>query len=332
MFTFVVLPTLLRDPQLTKFEVFIVVQVSNLLPPSLSMPYSTSALAGAMAGSLHAVSGPDHLAALLPMALGQRFFSASRVGAVWGIGHGVGASLMGGVAWFVTRSTAVGKLVGGAGAVETLSEWMELAVGLTLVVIGILGLRKSLAWERGGQRRGVVGEGDVELGERNKGHGHDLGIDHHGHGHGHGHAHNYVGMGKRAMLMTGVVHGFSGSGHLLGVIPAMMLTRGPAAAYLAAFCLGTCAAMAVFTGAIGQASLVLGRSLNRPDLPRHLSAGTSIIALLVGLVWIMNGYIAVSALSTTTSGSIATAMAAGTGSNKGTDGLNSAALHNDLTP
>lgn len=297
------------------------------------MALFTSALAGATAGSLHAVSGPDHLAALLPMALGQRFFSASLVGAVWGIGHGVGASLMGGVAWFVTRSTAVGKLVGGAGAVETLSEWMELAVGLTLVVIGILGLRKSLAWGRGGQRRGgVVGDGDVELGERNKGHDHDLDIDHHGHGHGHGHAHNYVGMGKRAMLMTGIVHGFSGSGHLLGVIPAMMLTRGPAAAYLAAFCLGTCAAMAVFTGAIGQASLVLGRSLNRPDLPRHLSAGTSIIALLVGLVWIIKGYIAVSALSTTTSGSIATAMAAGTGGNKGTGGLGSAALHNALAP
>lgn len=51
-------------------------------------------VAGALAGSLHAVTGPDHLAALLPMCMGRRWYRSMNVGGQWGLGHGVGASLM----------------------------------------------------------------------------------------------------------------------------------------------------------------------------------------------------------------------------------------------
>ena len=43
-----------------------------------------AAVAGASAGGLHAVSGPDHLAALLPLCMGSNLWAASRVGGAWG--------------------------------------------------------------------------------------------------------------------------------------------------------------------------------------------------------------------------------------------------------
>ena len=79
------------------------------------------------------------------------------------------------------------------------------------------------------------------------------------------------------------------AGHLLGVLPSLLLPGFAAAAYLIAFCLGTCVAMAIFTSCIGEISLLLGRSLKQPELPAVLSRWSSLLAIFVGLAWIVNG-------------------------------------------
>lgn len=50
---------------------------------------------GLLAGGLHAISGPDHLAALLPRIMGQRWRNSMRIGATWGLGHGFSATVIG---------------------------------------------------------------------------------------------------------------------------------------------------------------------------------------------------------------------------------------------
>lgn len=50
---------------------------------------------GVLSGGLHAVSGPDHLAALLPRIMGQKWHSSMRIGATWGLGHGFSAMVIG---------------------------------------------------------------------------------------------------------------------------------------------------------------------------------------------------------------------------------------------
>jgi len=64
------------------------------LPSSLlSLP---SLITGGIAGgALHAIAGPDHLAALLPSCVGQRWWRAGRIGALWGVGHGISATILG---------------------------------------------------------------------------------------------------------------------------------------------------------------------------------------------------------------------------------------------
>lgn len=63
---------------------------------------------GVLAGGLHAVSGPDHLAALLPRIMGQKWHNSMRIGATWGLGHGFSAMVIG-----LAVSTERGGCAGG---------------------------------------------------------------------------------------------------------------------------------------------------------------------------------------------------------------------------
>ena len=77
-----------------------------------------AAVGGLFAGGLHAVTGPDHLAALLPLCMGRRWWIALYTGGYWGLGHGIGAALVGALAFAIR----------GAMNLDLLSSYMEAAV------------------------------------------------------------------------------------------------------------------------------------------------------------------------------------------------------------
>jgi hypothetical protein len=86
-------------------------------------------LAGLAAGFFHVLAGPDHLAAVAPLAVvGGR--PAWRSGLVWGVGHTTGVMLVGALL------LAFRELL----PLDALSAWSERAVGVALVAIGVWGL------------------------------------------------------------------------------------------------------------------------------------------------------------------------------------------------
>ena len=95
-----------------------------------------AATGGTFAGGLHAVTGPDHLSALLPLCIGRRWFVSMYAGAYWGLGHGLGAALVGALA-FAAR---------GALNIDSYASYMEAAVGLSIMVIGANGVREAREW------------------------------------------------------------------------------------------------------------------------------------------------------------------------------------------
>ena len=105
----------------------------QMMPTALLFP---AVAGGTFAGGLHAVTGPDHLAALLPLCMGRRWYEAASTGAFWGLGHGAGAALVGMIA-FALR---------GALNLHALAPYMEAAVGASIVVIGVTGYRESREW------------------------------------------------------------------------------------------------------------------------------------------------------------------------------------------
>lgn len=216
----------------------------------------TAAAGGVLAGGLHAISGPDHLAAVLPRCIGKRWWVSSRIGALWAFGHGISAGLLGLFAFFVK-----GRLSRGAGAtamVQSLASWAEVAVGASLIAIGALGIKEAREWKSD--------EADLELSP-------SKGVS------------APKGGGNRAVLFNGLLHGFSWDG-TPSLAPALALpTVGGVLVFLTAYCAGTILAMSTATTLIGEGSLRIGESLDRPDLPKKMSLFSSGLAFLVGCIW-----------------------------------------------
>lgn len=88
--------------------------------------------AGLAAGLLHVVSGPDHLAAVAPLAAdGDR--NGWRSGMQWGVGHTAGVLLIATLLLFVKEQLPL----------ELISAYSERIVGVSLIAIGFWGVWKA---------------------------------------------------------------------------------------------------------------------------------------------------------------------------------------------
>lgn len=217
-------------------------------------------LAGTLAGMVHVLSGPDHLAAVALLANDGRSW---RTGVLWGLGHSSGVVAMG----------LFGLLLRGWLPMEWLSSWSEWMAGVVLIGIGLWGLHRV-------------------FGTRVHAHPHTHGPHVHSHLHAHAHAvsldashaaarHTHT----HAAFAVGVLHGLAGSSHLLGVVPALALPGLPASlGYLGGFGIGTVAAMGGFATVIG---LIAERTqLRGPIAARWLLSICSTLALIVGIAWL----------------------------------------------
>ena len=225
-----------------------------------------ASIGGTFAGGLHAVTGPDHLAALLPLCMGRRWWVALYTGAYWGLGHGIGAALVGALAFAVR----------GALNLDVLSTYMEAAVGISIMVIGVNGIRESQEWATDHM---ATGEGPTEVAKQ-----HSLEI---------AMSQPRKEVSVASTLGTGILHGCSGSGHLLGVMPALAMPSWQiATTYLVAFGLGTMLAMSVFTGVVGELSSQMSEYLDDPTTPGKLAFASSLFALCMGAAWTIKAFTA----------------------------------------
>lgn len=215
-----------------------------------------ASFAGLMAGAIHVLAGPDHLAAVAPLSIVQprRPWLA---GVRWGVGHATGVLLVAVAAWLVREVLPI----------ESISGWSERLVGVMLLMIGFWAMRKALR----GYPEGASDHSDGS-------HPHDHGS--HGHDHRPG---EYLR--SNSTLLVGILHGCAGSAHFFGVLPALGLpTKSGAAAYLLAFSVGTVAAMAGFSwgcGLLGQRVRVRGTAWYRGVMVTCASG-----AIVVGGVWL----------------------------------------------
>jgi len=190
--------------------------------------------------------GPDHLAALLPRCCGQAWYRAGSVGALWGMGHGVSATLLGLTA-FALKTTLNSKWL------RATSHVTELAVGLSLIVIGVLGWKEAQE------------EPEMTLQSLSAA------------------AAPVAAVKRRAVVFNGLLHGFSWDG-APGLAPAVAVaTWSGSLAFLLSYAAGTIVCMATVTMLIGEATRQASRL--RPDLPQQLAKISSVVAMGIGAVW-----------------------------------------------
>ncbi|MCO5610431.1 hypothetical protein L7F22_064668 [Adiantum nelumboides] len=204
-----------------------------------------SAWAGLMAGCLHTLTGPDHLAALAPLCIGRAKLESAMVGALWGCGHDAGQIIFG--LFFLLLK---GKL-----KIELLQVWASRVVGITLLAIGAVGLKE--AQEVPVSVLAAEGSGVPEVVEDRK------------------------STNRLRTFATGIVYGLQPDA-LIVILPALALpSRLAGAAYLGMFLLGTVLAMGSYTAFIGSCGQALQSRL--PWITRRLTIGSSMVAIIFGL-------------------------------------------------
>jgi ABC-type nickel/cobalt efflux system permease component RcnA len=222
-----------------------------------------AAWTGLTVGAVHVLTGPDHLAAIAPLAV-RHPRRAWWPGARWGLGHSAGVAVVG------LLSLWLRDLI----PVELLSIWGERLVGVLLLGIGFWALRIAL-------RQNLHAHEHEHDGERH--------LHIHTHTHGHTPAQERPHRHTHAAFGIGTLHGLAGSSHFLGVLPALAFpTRLQALFYLLMFGVGTIAAMAMFSWGMGWLTTHFGtRGVNAY---RGLMGAAAIIAMGVGCFWLVTSW------------------------------------------
>ena len=210
---------------------------------------------GLLAGFFHVLSGPDHLAAVAPLAVADRSRSWL-AGWTWGIGHASGV---------VVIALLAVLLRGVLPPIDAISAWSERLVGAALIGIGIWALRRSTRIRPSTHVHGTHAHQHLHV-QRGPGWMRRL-----------GHAH--------ASFCLGVLHGIAGSSHFFGVLPALALpTTGASLIYISAFGVGTVGAMTAFAAAVGVGTL---RVKNGAVAHRVMMAAAATLAIVAGGVWLI---------------------------------------------
>lgn len=221
-----------------------------------------SAWTGFLAGCLHTLSGPDHLAALAPLSIGRSPVESAAVGALWGCGHDAGQVMFG--LLFLGLKDRL--------HIEVLRTWGTRVVGLTLMVIGAIGIREAT------QAAPCVAAALDGAGA-------------HHHGHDSLEKALMSGGGKKkeisfATFATGIVHGLQPDA-LMIILPALaMPSRAAGAAFLGMFLVGTVMSMASYTVLIGTCTEALRERV--PRITEKLTWAASLVAISMGIAIIVS--------------------------------------------
>lgn len=243
---------------------------------------------GLFLGMRHATDA-DHVVAIATIVSRERTLASSAlIGAAWGIGHTV-----------TVMTVGVAIIIFGVVIPPSLGLSMELAVGIMLVILGVLTLTGV------GRTASVVAgsgaPGGHTLLAHDHVHTHGDYIHWHPHGHGaepHGHAEHQTPLARvdRSRLgrlglyrwmrpfVVGVVHGLAGSAAIALMVLSIIHDARAAIGYLLLFGIGTVGGMMLITFALSAPFTLTSRNL--PKFNWQLRVATSLTSFVFGVVLI----------------------------------------------
>jgi hypothetical protein len=243
---------------------------------------------GFFLGMRHATDA-DHVVAIATIVSRERSMVGSAlIGAAWGVGHTM-----------TVMAVGAAIIVFGVVIPPRLGLSMEFAVGIMLVVLGILTLTGMGRTIGAAHAHGVPGGKPLDLQDHLHAHGDYLHQHPHGDGpseHGHAEEHTPLarldrsGLGRIAFyewlrpFVVGLVHGLAGSA--AAALMVLSIIREPAAAlgYLLLFGLGTIVGMMLITLILSAPFAFT--AVNLPKFNWRLRVASGLISFVFGLVLI----------------------------------------------
>lgn len=119
----------------------------------------TALYTGLFAGLVHVVSGPDHIAAVAPLAAKCKRPDWA-LGMLWGIGHSLGVVVIGCLALLMREALAI----------EAIASGSERVIAILLIAMGVWGIHGSFARHRHNQAHGkapaggMIGKASIGIG------------------------------------------------------------------------------------------------------------------------------------------------------------------------
>ncbi len=228
-------------------------------------------LFGIIAAFAHVLSGPDHLAAVGPLALTKKI-RPWLIGMAWGLGHLIGMLLIGMLFFFFKELIPV----------DFISDNSERIVGLLLVVIGVWAIYRMIQYNK------TTKHAHVHTHEDESGN-----VFVHTHDHDHDsvnvHKHTHEKVLKQtylAALGIGILHGLAGVSHIVHLLPTLAFeTRMESVEYLVGFGIGTVLAMMVFSiiiGLMGQ----MATQKKKDNIFIAINGLAGLAAIVVGFYWL----------------------------------------------
>ena len=219
---------------------------------------------GLVFGLKHATE-VDHVVAVSTIVSEHRnVFRSALVGGLWGVGHTV-SLLVVGVVVLVFRSAIP----------VPIANWLEFAVALMIIGLGVLALTRVL------RRRSSVhlhehshdGESHVHV------HFHEP-TTRHDQGQSRSHTHAVSSIGIKPVLV-GLMHGLAGSGALTLLVLTQIKSAWFGVLYLAIFGLGSIAGMLLMSGLIGLPFALTSRRLS--GFHQRLQTAAAVLSIAFGL-------------------------------------------------
>ncbi len=228
---------------------------------------------GLIASIIHVVAGPDHLAAVSPLAVRAKF-RPWLIGMSWGIGHVAGMLLIG-LFFFFFR-----ELI----PIDFISDNSERIVGLLLIVIGVWALIKVRGMKKQMHVHDHTHEnesGEVYVHRHDHSHSHTT-------LHGHSHDKKKERQSYYAAAGIGILHGFAGVSHIVSMLPTLAFPNNyEAVMYLIGFGIGTIVAMVSFSFLLGYLAKTATEK-HKDNVLIWINVLAGISAIIVGIIWMWN--------------------------------------------
>jgi len=242
-------------------------------------------LTGFIASVAHVVTGPDHMAAVTPLAIDSRKKSWM-IGFSWGLGHTIGM-LMIGLLFILFKKYL---------PVEAISKHSDTVIGVLLIAIGTWAILRIYLHHRHGNHPHTHFHTKPFLYPHIHRHTHaDLHAQkvEHVHPLQAGHEHEHTGTIRRnaiTALSIGTIHGFAGFSHLFALLPSLALpTLAATITYIAAFAAGTILTMILFAFILGVVAYKAALKEKQKFLKWFTLTG-GFLAIGIGILWIIHPF------------------------------------------
>ena len=251
-----------------------------------SAPYGLILL-GLTLGMRHAAD-PDHVIAVTAILTRERrFFSAARIGLVWGLGHSA-TVLMVGMAIVLFKMKVPARL----------GLSLEFIVAIVLILLGLNAAKETLILIA--KKLRATSSLEAMLTVHSHPHKHERGGRAHAHHHLHAHlsqddrdstAHDHLmppavagaiaGRSMAKSFIVGLIHGLAGSAAIALLVTAAIPSPLWAMLYMAVFCGGVMAGMMLITTAVGAPFVLAAQQL--AGFHRKLSVAAGWLSFAFGI-------------------------------------------------